>query len=111
MANLDVKTFRFAGRLPKPHSVDVVEIKVSELGRKQLFPAPEYFTSYFMMIVYLIELYLHVDCGIICFAISGTYQNCQSFCRPAHAINGIYLSDKARSVRNTKIVSKVKALE
>ena len=31
--------------------------------------------------------------------------------RPAHAINGIYLSDKAPSVRNTKMVSEVMALE
>ena len=36
VVNLDVKTFRFAGRLPKPHCVDVVEIKVSKAWEKTI---------------------------------------------------------------------------
>ena len=64
VANLDVKTFRFAGRLPKPRYVDVVEIKVSKLGRK-LFPAPNNFWSSSTRVFDYIR--------IICFAISGTY--------------------------------------
>ena len=51
MANHDVKTFRFAGRLPK-HCVDVdVDVDTSQpaMGKQ-----PQYqITRYFMTIVYL----------------------------------------------------------
>ena len=53
MANHDVKTFRFAGRLPKPTLFYVVEIQVSKRYRENNFQ--HQYTSYLMMIVYLIE--------------------------------------------------------
>ena len=49
MANHDVKTFRFAGRLPKPTLLTFIEMQVS-YGKTA--PVPEY-QVFFMMIVYL----------------------------------------------------------
>ena len=52
MANHGVKTFRFAGRLPSPHCVDVVETQVSQISMDGKQPQYQS-TRYFIKIVYL----------------------------------------------------------